>query len=43
MMLITAIIKPGKLDDVMRAATEAGARGWTPATTTPPSACPFRG
>jgi nitrogen regulatory protein PII len=29
MKLITAIVKPGKLDDVMRAATDAGARGLT--------------
>jgi nitrogen regulatory protein PII len=29
MKLITAIVKPGKLDDVMRAATEAGATGLT--------------
>jgi len=29
MKLITAIVRPGKLDDVMRAATEAGARGLT--------------
>jgi nitrogen regulatory protein PII len=29
MKLITAIVKPGKLDDVMRAAVEAGARGLT--------------
>ena len=29
MKLITAIVKPGKLDDVMRAATEAGAGGLT--------------
>jgi nitrogen regulatory protein PII len=27
--LITAIVKPGKLDDVMRAAIDAGARGLT--------------
>jgi nitrogen regulatory protein PII len=29
MKLITAIVKPGKLDDVMRAATDAGASGLT--------------
>ncbi len=29
MKLITAIVKPEKLDDVMRAVTEAGARGLT--------------
>ena len=29
MKLITAIVKPGKLDDVMRAAAEAGASGLT--------------
>jgi nitrogen regulatory protein PII len=29
MKLVTAIVKPGKLDDVMRAATDAGARGLT--------------
>ena len=29
MKLITAIVKPGKLDDVMRAAVGAGARGLT--------------
>jgi nitrogen regulatory protein PII len=29
MKLITAIVKPGKLDDVMRAAVDAGARGLT--------------
>ena len=29
MKLITAIVRPGKLDDVMRAATDAGARGLT--------------
>ncbi len=29
MKLITAIVKPGRLDDVARAATEAGARGMT--------------
>jgi nitrogen regulatory protein PII len=29
MKLITAIVKPGKLDDVMRAATDAGAQGLT--------------
>jgi len=29
MQLVTAIVKPGKLDDVMRAATDAGARGLT--------------
>ena len=29
MKLISAIVKPGRLDDVMRAATEAGARGLT--------------
>jgi nitrogen regulatory protein PII len=27
--LITVIVKPGKLDDAMRAATDAGARGLT--------------
>jgi nitrogen regulatory protein PII len=29
MKLITATVKPGRLDDVMRAATDAGARGLT--------------
>jgi nitrogen regulatory protein PII len=29
MKLITAIVKPGKLDEVMRAAADAGARGLT--------------
>jgi nitrogen regulatory protein P-II 1 len=29
MKLVTAIVKPGKLDDVMRAVTDAGARGLT--------------
>jgi len=29
MKLITAIVKPGKLDEVMRAAVDAGARGLT--------------
>ena len=29
MKLITAIVKPGKLNDVMRAAVDAGARGLT--------------
>jgi len=29
MKLITAIVKPGKLDDVMHAATDAGAHGLT--------------
>jgi nitrogen regulatory protein PII len=29
MKLITAIVKPGRLDQVMRAATDAGARGLT--------------
>ncbi|HUA31872.1 MAG TPA: P-II family nitrogen regulator [Streptosporangiaceae bacterium] len=29
MKLITAVVKPGKLDNVIRAASEAGARGLT--------------
>lgn len=28
MKLITAMVRPGKLDDVMRAATDAGCWSW---------------